>query len=36
MDQCLNQLQQSGEIVTIHWEKQSVQLAGTDLQRLIL
>ena len=36
MDQCLNQLQQSGEIVTIQWEKQSVQLTGTDLQCLIL
>ena len=36
MDQCLNQLQQSSEIVTIHWEKQSVQLTGSDLQRLVL
>ena len=36
MDQCLNQLQQSREIVTIQWEKQSVQLTGTDLQRLVL
>ena len=36
MDQCLNQLQLSGEIVTIQWEKQSVQLTGTDLQHLVL
>ena len=36
MDQCLNQLQTSGEIVTIQWEKQSVQLTGTDLQCLVL
>ena len=36
MDRCLNRLQQSGEIVTIQWEKQSVQLTGTDLQRLVL
>ena len=36
MDQCLNQLQQSGEIVTIQWEKQNVQLTGTDLQCLVL
>ena len=36
MDQCLNQLQQSGEIVTTQWEKQSVQLTGTDLQHLVL
>ena len=32
----LDQSQQSGEIVTIQWEKQSVQLTGTDLQRLVL